>query len=278
MPKIVGPLEGLSRSGPNDYSQNSENLPRSGLHTGNPYAPGGGQSIRDDMLFGQWLISGTASGSADTTGTATGTVSSVGGVNGTATGSADTTGSATGKVAVSGAASGAADTTGAATGAVRVSGQASGNADTTGTATGTVSSAAITGQASGTADTTGSATGTVTGGNVVVIDRTDAPKRKWHEKLRDEELARLEQEIAELKAATPAKRKRKAREISREIVADMPSVEPVRQIAASLKALSDDAGWWRRHIQEIERAIAELEEVQRRRKRNDEAALLLLIG
>lgn len=101
-------------------------------------------------------ITGTASGSADVTGAATGTVA----IQGAASGTAGVTGAATGKVAIVGTASGSADVTGASTGIVGASvfGTASGDAGVTGSATGKVR---IAGTASGQAGVTGAATGKV---------------------------------------------------------------------------------------------------------------------
>jgi hypothetical protein len=99
-------------------------------------------------------ITGTASGIADVTGAATGTLRLVG----EASGSADTTGAASGSIRANAQASGAADVTGAAAGVLRDVGTAAGVADVSGAASGALRAAAT---VSGTVDVSGAASGTL---------------------------------------------------------------------------------------------------------------------
>lgn len=107
---------------------------------------------------GKVAIVGTASGSADVTGAATGIVGAS--VFGTASGEAGVTGSATGKVRVAGTAASTVSVTGASTGAVRIKGTAAGAVTVTGSAVGAVLGS-ITGQAADTVTVTGTATGVI---------------------------------------------------------------------------------------------------------------------
>jgi hypothetical protein len=119
-------------------------------------------------------ITGTASGTADVTGSAAASARTTASVSGTAdvtgasagtlrafatiTGTANVTGTATataGSTSIIGTASGAADVTGAASGTLRAAATASGTADTTGASAGTLRAFAT---VTGAADTTGAAT------------------------------------------------------------------------------------------------------------------------
>lgn len=142
----------------------------------------------------QTAIIGTAAGTFDVTGAATGTVSSAG-ITGQAAGTFEVTGGATGRVAVSGIASGLVGLSGSASAVALIAGQAGGTFTVTGAATGTV---AVTAQAAGAFEVTGTATGEVeavappaptTGGyaGYVVV-----PKRKKAKKPKREEPERTE--------------------------------------------------------------------------------------
>jgi hypothetical protein len=147
-----------------------------------------------------------ASGTADVTGAATGTLRNAGTVSGTAgvTGSASgavraaaavsgvagVTGSATGRLRDSAAVAGVAGVTGAAAGTVRVSAAVAGLAGVTGSAAGTLRAAAtasgtagvsgaasgalrVAAHVSGTADVTGTATGAVSGSGAIASGIAD---------------------------------------------------------------------------------------------------------
>ena len=193
-----------------------------------------------------------------------------------------------------GVASGVLPLTGATTGSVTDTGIVTGTIDLAGTATGTTGTTAINGAASGTFDLAGAATGSVTDtgvssgvidlfgsatgttGNVqpTIIYGDDA--ETWLGKIRSKDIARLEKEIAALKTAAPAKRKKQARQIIKELPAV--SNDGFKAVRDGLKQLADGSGWHLKIIAEIETIVARQAALDRKRRRNNEAALLLLIA
>lgn len=83
------------------------------------------------------------------------------GITGTASGTADVTGSAAASARTTASVSGATDVTGASAGTLRAFATITGTADVTGTATATAGATSIIGTASGASDVTGSASGTL---------------------------------------------------------------------------------------------------------------------
>jgi hypothetical protein len=106
------------------------------------------------------ISTGTASGTIDLTGSATGTVETVIlGITGTAAGTLDLTGAASGATLINGTVAGTLDLTGTASGAALVNGTAAGSISLTGTASG---AALVNGTAAGSISLTGTASGVVT--------------------------------------------------------------------------------------------------------------------
>jgi hypothetical protein len=193
----------------------------------------------------------------------------------------DVTGSATGTVesaGVNGVASGTFDVTGAAQGAALVSGQASGAISLDGAASGTVSSPAITGQGGGSFDVTVSATATT---SVIVLYRgDDAPD--WRRRFYDRQIKEFEEALEAIpKAEEPQDAAQEAVEAFTPLAQSGGEAKVAAQaITEALRGLTMQAMKRKEMQHEIADIRAELARIEayRRKKRNNEAAILLLAG
>lgn len=219
-------------------------------------------------------VSGAASSTMALDGAATGTVASSG-INGSASGDLALTGSATAVAPVSGSASGSLGLTGSGAGVAPVAGAGAGSLPLTGTATGT---GPITGSVVGSFDVTGTATGTVPG-QVILYRGDDAPD--WRKQFYDRQVKEFEERLAEIAAAEDQQDAvQEAIEAFRPIETKAPKVRDNSQaIIEALRGLAMQP-LRRKDLQiELDRIRAETEALAeyRKRKRNNEAALLLLL-
>lgn len=221
-------------------------------------------------------------------------------VNGTISGTADVTGAAAGTVVVVGSASGTADVTGASAAQVIVDASASGAVDVAGEATGTVGDASADFAAAGAVDVTGLATAGVTvaaeiAGAVdvsgsatltavaLVIQRggDDAPPISWKKRFYDRQIADFEEALEEILVADdPQEAAIEATEAFEPLDDPAPGItESLRDIASGLAVLRMQSLRRNELRKEIADIRAELERVAawRRKRRNNEAAILLMM-
>ena len=221
-------------------------------------------------------MSGDASGSFDVTGAAQATNS----VAGQTSGALGLDGSATGTVSsagITGAASGDFAVTGQSSGAVAVVGAAAGQLGLMGTAEGLVASG-IDGSASGTFDITVSAVAAVP---VVRLYRgDDAPD--WRRRFYDRQIKEFEEALEAIpKAEEPQDAAQEAVEAFTPLAQSGGEAKvAVQAITEALRGLTMQAMKRKEMQHEIADIRAELARIEayRRKKRNNEAAILLLAG
>lgn len=180
--------------------------------------------------------------------------------------------------AMSGDASGSFDVTGAAQATNSVAGQTSGALGLDGSATGTVASQPITGEASGSFDVTGSAAGSTP---VVVLYRgDDAPD--WRRRFYDRQIKEFEEALEAIpKAEEPQDAAQEAVEAFTPLAQSGGEAKVAAQaITEALRGLTMQAMKRKEMQHEIADIRAELARIEayRRKKRNNEAAILLLAG
>jgi hypothetical protein len=106
---------------------------------------------------------------------------------------------------------------------------------------------------------------------VVVVQGDDVP---WYDRFRSRQLEEIREEIEALETAAPAKRKKKAKALQRDIV--LADVAGARAIRVALQRLAEGAGWHVTHLTVL-KAWADDEWKRQERRRRNETALLMLI-